>query len=478
MAPKDRHAPTAPWQRRYTAWLAAVDSVAVCSALLAAALTRFGADALDPAAVEGRWHGSAAALIAVSWLFALFTTGSYQAQVLGSGVEEYKRLVRASFLTFGVVAIASYAVRAPLSRGFVAGALPLGLSMLMIGRFVSRRWLVRQRLRGRAQHRVLAVGSDAAAEHLDLQLRREPAAGYRVVANYSLTARAEVMGDPDHGRLDAPTLAEAARAAGADMVAVTSSAVLHPQHLREISWELERTGIRLMVVPGLIDVRSPRISVCPVGGLPLLHVELPVFTGMTRVVKNLIDRCAAGVLLILLAPLLLALAFAVRSTSPGPALFRQGRIGTEGKPFRLYKLRTMYDDAEHRREALLALNNAHGPLFKIHRDPRVTPLGRFLRKYSLDELPQLINVLRGEMSLVGPRPPLPREVAEYRREVHRRLLVKPGMTGLWQVSGRSALSWEDTVRLDLYYVENWSIALDFVILMRTVSAVIRGSGAF
>lgn len=248
--------------------------------------------------------------------------------------------------------------------------------------------------------------------------------------------------------------------------------------LRRLAWELERYDTDLIVASSLVDVAGSRTTIRPVDGLPLLHVEHPRLSGGARVVKELVDRVGALVLLVLLAPLLVALAVWIRWDSPGPALFRQVRVGRGGRRFVIYKFRTMQVDAEQRLAELRHLNEHDGVLFKIRNDPRVTRAGRWLRRFSLDELPQLINVLKGQMSLVGPRPPLPDEVARYPADARRRLAVKPGMTGLWQVSGRADLPWEEAVRLDLWYVENWSLTLDLVILLRTLTAVYRASGAY
>jgi exopolysaccharide biosynthesis polyprenyl glycosylphosphotransferase len=248
--------------------------------------------------------------------------------------------------------------------------------------------------------------------------------------------------------------------------------------LRRLSWALERTGTDLVVATALLDVAGPRTTIRPVDGLPMLHVEHAELSGGRRLVKEVFDRVLSAVALAVTGPLLLGLAVAVRRTSPGEAFFRQVRVGRDGREFVLYKLRTMYAGAEQRQEQLNGHNECDGVLFKMKDDPRVTPLGRWLRRYSLDELPQLLNVLRGDMSLVGPRPPLPCEVERYPADVRRRLVVKPGLTGLWQVSGRSDLSWEDSVRLDLRYVENWSPTLDLVILLRTITALVRTSGAY
>ena len=214
-----------------------------------------------------------------------------------------------------------------------------------------------------------------------------------------------------------------------------------------------------------------------VDGLPLLRLTEPTFTGLARMIKTVGDRLAAGLLLLLVAPVLVGLAIVVR-IDDGPVLFRQYRVGRHGKQFRMVKFRSMERNAEQRRHELEGSNKADDPIFKLYDDPRVTKVGSFLRRYSLDELPQLVNVLAGSMSLVGPRPPLPEEVAMYLRDAQRKLLVKPGLTGLWQTSGRSDLSWEESVRLDLRYVENWSLALDAMIVWRTIGAVARGTGAY
>ena len=243
-------------------------------------------------------------------------------------------------------------------------------------------------------------------------------------------------------------------------------------------WRLEGSGVELLVAPGLIEVAGPRLHIRPFEGLPLLSVEQPRFEGWRRVVKGAVDRCAAAAALLVLAPVLLGIALAVRLTSSGPALFRQERIGINGRPFTMLKFRSMVVDADQRLAEIQAGNISDGLLFKMREDPRVTRVGRWLRRLSLDELPQLLNVLGGSMALVGPRPPLPNEVARYDSSVSRRLLVKPGLTGLWQVSGRSDLPWEEAVRLDLRYVENWSLALDLLILWKTARAVLSSSGAY
>ncbi len=280
-----------------------------------------------------------------------------------------------------------------------------------------------------------------------------------------------VVGDP--GRI-----LDAVDATGAHVVAVASHPDLAGQSLRRLSWALEERGVELVVSPGIVEVAGPRLSIRPVAGLSLLHLERPTLGGARMFAKTVFDRVLGGLLLLATAPLLALLAVAVRADSPGPVLFRQTRVGIDGRRFTMLKFRSMVRDAEERRDDLLDLDEGNGVLFKVRRDPRVTRVGSLLRRFSLDELPQLINVLRGDMSLVGPRPPLPEEVAEYDGDAVRRLRVRPGMTGLWQVSGRSDLSWEESLRLDLRYVDNWSMALDLSILWRTWRAVVRGAGAY
>jgi exopolysaccharide biosynthesis polyprenyl glycosylphosphotransferase len=261
------------------------------------------------------------------------------------------------------------------------------------------------------------------------------------------------------------------------VVAVSSAPGWGPRRLHELSWQLEGSNIELAVNPGLMEIAGPRLHITPVDGLPLVRLTEPRFTGGKRLLKNVIDRVGAAIGILIGAPLLIAIAIAVR-TDGGPALYRQERVGVGGRKFRMIKFRSMRVGADRELALIASRNEGDGPLFKMRRDPRVTRVGAILRRYSLDELPQLFNVLTGSMSLVGPRPPLPREVESYGDDARRRLLVPPGMTGLWQVSGRSELSWEETVRLDLRYVENWSVTLDVLILWKTVNAVICGRGAY
>jgi exopolysaccharide biosynthesis polyprenyl glycosylphosphotransferase len=449
------------WRSAHLTRLVILDGLVIWIALTTAAYSRRGVTSLSVAASGGISYGVLVFATAAFWLLALSARGAYESRFYGTGPEEYKRVISATLVTFGTVAVISYAFKLQLPRSFVAVSLPMGLSLLLLGRYFARRWLIKRRHKGLSLHRVVAVGDNESVENLRAQLAREQQAGYNIVGSC-----------PSNGDIIA-----ALRASQADTLAVTASADMTSQRLREISWGLEGTNVALIVAPSLTDVAGPRITVHPVGGLPLLHVDEPQFTGWRRFLKSGIDRTGATLGLLILSPVLLCAALAVRLTSPGPALFRQRRTGVNGKDFLVFKFRTMYRDAEASLAELQSKNESDGLLFKIKVDPRVTRVGAFLRRTSIDELPQLLNVIAGQMSLVGPRP-LPVDDADFQGHVRRRMLVRPGITGLWQVSGRSDMLWDDAVRLDLYYVENWSITLDLMILARTVRTVIFGSGAY
>ena len=394
---------------------------------------------------------------------------------IGHGVQEYRQVFQASSWLFAVLAIAAFAFKLDFSRVYVLLAFPLGTLLLLIGRWGARQWLVRQRAKGRLSDRVLLVGDREHVASLVVALGRVPDAGYNILgacvdhAPGGKVAEVPVLGPESDVLLQALEL-------DVDVVAVSSSAGLGPTGLRQLGWALEGLDIDLVVAPGIMDVAGPRVLTRPVQGLPLIHVEAPTFAGPQLVIKSIMDRCGAVLALILFLPVLLAVAIAVKLEDGGPIFFTQERVGRDGRTFSMIKFRSMVVDAEQRLPSLLAANEGAGPLFKLHADPRLTSTGSFIRRYSLDELPQLFNVLRGEMSLVGPRPPLPREVATYETDTRRRLLVKPGMTGLWQINGRSDLSWDESVRLDLYYVENWTPVLDLMIMWRTALVVVRPEG--
>lgn len=471
------------WRSRYKIRLAITDAFVVCWAVFGAYIARFG---LDPAASQANDanYGWLSVVIAILWWLMLAAWSSRQSRILGAGSEEYKRVAAASLWLFGLIALFSYVLRLDTARGYVGLALPLGLAGLLLGRWLLRQHLNVERQRGDSMSRLLLLGGPGAVAHLAKSLSQARHAGYLPIAAYMPGASEELSHEVESGLPVLGHTAETSAILGAidqcdaDAVAVSAGVQLHPQTLRHLGWELAARNVALIMAPALTDIAGPRIHTQQVAGLPLIHVTTPTLEGGQRVAKRLFDIVIAGLIILAALPLMIVVAILVKLGSRGPILFKQERIGMEGKPFYMLKFRSMVTDAEQQLAALQAQNEASGLLFKMKNDPRITPVGRYLRKYSLDELPQLMNVLGGSMSLVGPRPPLPGEVAAYEQDVRRRLLVKPGLTGLWQVSGRSNLSWQDSVRLDLYYVENWSLAGDLVILLRTFRAVFQSSGAY
>jgi exopolysaccharide biosynthesis polyprenyl glycosylphosphotransferase len=464
------------WQARYVRLVILVDLAIILASALLALHLRFGE---HKTSVSGVSYALLSIVLVPVWMGSLYLARAYEPRFLGTGADEFKRVSAASLRLMAVLAIVAYIFKIEIARGYVAVALPLGTLLLLLGRYGQRRWVHAERRRGQFVHRVVVVGGVEGIRDLAEQFTRESYVGYALVGACMPTT-SEAFALPGVPVLGSMTqVMRAVSESGADTVAVTSGPGMSPAVLRQLSWEIEGTGIGLVVAPALLDVAGPRISVRPVAGLPLLHVEEPELTGVRQVVKATVEWVAATIAFIAILPIVIAMMIVVRLDSPGSPLFRQTRVGRNGKEFTVYKMRTMRADAESLLDSLREQNEAaDGLLFKIRDDPRVTRVGRYLRKWSLDELPQLWNVVRGDMALVGPRPPLPGEVAQYGAEVARRLLVRPGITGLWQVSGRSNLSWDDSVRLDLYYVENWSLALDAMIVWKTIFAIFRKEGAF
>lgn len=448
------------------------DALVALVASVIAMLVRFGA----PPPYDG-WYLVLTLALPVLWVGTLYLGRCYERRFLGEGADEFRRVFESAVRLFATMAIVLYAVNWEMARGYAIIVLPLTTVGSLLVHLAGRRALRRAERTGHARQRVLIIGTERATAEMVRHLRRQPNS-FEIVGALVDVSRSQVIeGVPVVGR--SADAHEVVQGHHVDAVAVAAWSTFSQHDLRKFAWELEGSDIDVLVTPNLTDVSGPRISVRPVGGLPLLHVEQPEFTGVRRIVKGAFDRGMALLALLLLWPIMAVIAIAVRLDSKGPALFRQTRVGRDGNDFSMVKFRSMTADAEDRLVDLTDDNvHADGPLFKIHDDPRITRVGAFLRKTSLDELPQLWNILVGNMSLVGPRPPLPREVAEYGDDAHRRLLVKPGLTGLWQISGRSDLSWEDSVRLDLYYVENWNLFFDMAILVKTFKAVLAKRGAY
>lgn len=469
-------APDTPrWQRRFTGLVVLGDLVTVTVLTTVAVLVGLtGVEAIDRARI-----GSG--LIAAGLLAAaLPLSRAWDGHVLGSGSAEFLRLGRAVLLADVLLAFGGLALMVNSSREWVFVLVPaIGAALLGV-RCAMRKALHRQRSRGRGLAPVLAVGEASCVADLIGRTRRDPHFGWRVTGVCTPTGTGTGGGDVVDGVPVLGDLDDVSRLAGDGdhrVVAICRSPGWGPARLHRLAWDLEGSATDLAVDPGLMEIAGPRMHITPVDGMPLLRLSEPRFSGVAKVLKYVADRFVAGLLLLAVAPVFLLVALAVKLGDGGPVFFRQERVGTNGRTFGMLKFRSMCVDAEARL-ASLANDHGDGPLFKMRDDPRVTRVGAFLRTFSLDELPQLLNVLGGSMSLVGPRPPLPREVAAYADDARRRLLVKPGMTGLWQVSGRSSLTWEESVRLDLRYVENWTPALDLLILWKTVGAVLRSRGAY
>ncbi|MBY0690182.1 sugar transferase [Microbacterium marinilacus] len=465
------------WRARYARGLRITDAVVLTVVVFTTQLLWLGLHARIPGqtGLLPSSYTIFSAIVIALWLLVLALNDTRNDRVIGVGSTEYKRIFDSSFMLFGAIGIIAFLLQINVARGYLLLSFPVGILALFVERWVWRRWLGRQRARGAYSARVVIVGSERSVVHVARELKRQPGAGYRVVGACLPAGRSSetVRGTdiPVIGNVN--TVERAMQISGADTVVIASTDELGAARVKEISWSLEAGQKHLVLAPSITDIAGPRIHTRPVAGLPLIHVETPRFSAGQRFVKRMMDLGASIALVTLLSPLLLVLALFVKLTSKGPVLFRQVRVGLHGREFRMLKFRSMVQDAEARLAALQQEQD-HGNevMFKMRDDPRVTPVGRIMRRFSLDELPQLFNVIGGSMSLVGPRPPLPREVEKYADHVHRRFLVKPGITGLWQVSGRSTLSWDDTVRLDLSYVENWSLLGDLVILLKTFRAAL------
>ncbi len=471
------------WEHAYQRRLVVTDALILAATLLGTQTVWIGIDgstrvaaSTGPTALP---YSLASVLLFALWLVSLKVHGTRSPRVIGSGFTEYTRIGNASFRLFGLVGIVALLAQFQPARGFIVTAFPIGVGLLVTSRWMWRQWLRRQRRDGHYLIRVLLVGAPGSLARMHDEFARRPYLGFDIVGA-CLPSRVHRNEAPSTvralGTFD--EVAVIARRERVHTVALAGSEDLPPEAVRRIGWKLESSGVDLMVAPAITEVAGTRVHTRPVGGMPLMYVESPSYEGGKKTAKAVIDFGLAWLGLLLALPVMLVTAIGVKVTSPGPVLFRQQRIGLNGKSFDVYKFRSMRVGADAELAALLREQGTDDtPLFKVDNDPRITRFGTFIRKYSLDELPQLLNVIRGEMSLVGPRPQRAEEVALYDNAAGRRLLVKPGITGLWQVSGRSDLSWEDTVRLDLYYAENWSLVDDFVIMLWTVKTVLQSRGA-
>lgn len=471
------------WTNKYRKILHVSDLVSVTLAVTLAHLTRFGVGT-EYMTGGGRLnipYLAVSAGIWMAWMSSLAVYRTRDARIVGSGVDEYKRVISSTVIVMGLIAVFCLTFQVDISRGYFALAFPVGLGSLILCRLLLRQWLKGQRAKGRYLSKVIILGRPKDVRYVAKQIQRRENSVYQVVGVALTSPRHRECGTaakPIPVVADQNTIVSAVRRLRADAVIVAGRVKGPSSYVQELGWELEESATQLILTTGLTNVAGPRIHTRPVEGLPLMHVELPQFSGSKHVLKRGLDVVLSLAALVMLIPVFAVLAVLIKRDSPGPVIFRQERVGRDGKSFEMLKFRSMVQSAEDDLAGLLDRNEGAGVLFKMEHDPRVTSVGRWMRKHSLDELPQFWNVFRGHMSLVGPRPPLPREVEQYDGRVHRRLYIKPGLTGMWQINGRSELDWKEGVRMDLYYVENWSLAGDLRILWRTVGVVRRPVGAY
>ena len=470
------------WVRFLRRLLRCTDSLLVIVSVMAGFLVPFEGGQPSAGTFADLNGAFIAAVLGVMWIAALSLYRTRDPQILGAGSNEYKRVAAASGAVFGLLAVLLVAFRIQPASAFYLVSLPLGLILLPGSRWIARRWYNARQAQGQFLVKAIVIGQAEDVRYVLKRIARNSGAVYEILGVSMPGGRRGTTLDVDGRRVpvlsSTDDVVRTVGRCGAEAVIVAGPVPGGNQYIRELGWGLEEHQAELVLASSLTNVAGPRIHWRPVEGLPLMHVDVPRYNGAKHACKRLLDIAVAAAALVLLSPVLLTLALIVKHDSPGPVLFRQERVGKAGNPFRMLKFRSMVVNAEAALAGLGAQNEGAGVLFKMHNDPRVTKCGRWMRRYSLDELPQFWNVLTGEMSLVGPRPPLQREVGGYERHTHRRLLIKPGITGLWQVNGRSDLPWDEAVRLDLYYVENWSIMGDVIIMWRTFRAMFAPAGAY
>lgn len=466
-AVRPRESDHSGWLRSYLWTAGVVDGLCALAAGLLALEARFGGWPKRPLG-----YLVLTTLMPLVWVVSVAVARGYDARFIGVGPDEFRNVMNVGASLTAAIAILSFLTKSDIARGYVVIALPCATMFDLLARYGLRKGLHRRRKAGACMRRVIAVGPAARVADLIGEMRREKYHGLSIVGACLTegTLLTEIAGIPVLGGFRSVSAAIAEL--DADTVAVAAYRDLTRMRLHEFAWELEATGTDLFVAPALLDVAGPRTTIRPVAGLPLLHVEHPEFSGVRWVIKRVFDKLAAAAAVVICAPLLAVIAVVIALRDGRPVLSRQPHVGKDGRTFTRYKFRTMVHARQRKAEPAGASEGAGQPV-KLRDEPRVTPIGSWLRRHSLDQLPQLFNVLKGDMSLVGPRPPVEDEVARYSDYVRRRLAVKPGITGPCQLSRRSGLSWEEAVRLDLHYVDNWSLSLDVQILWKSCPAVVK-----
>jgi exopolysaccharide biosynthesis polyprenyl glycosylphosphotransferase len=474
------------WERKVVRRIFLTDAAVVAFAVGVAHVLRYDVMPVPPDILAevrpGVWQVSVG--IFIGWMVALSVFRTRDPKTFDNGSRQYQRVARSTFALFGWVAITALLVKWEISRGFLAISIAVGTTLLFMERRAWRAWVLRKRRQGDYLARVLVIGGVRSAKAMTLRFSEDTMSGFRVVGVW-VPDRVAAPDERFHANDSAvpvlgteSDLGQALDIDAVDTVVVTDTEHLGHDGMRELAWALEDRNVNLLVAPNVVDVAGPRIHLQAHGNMPLIYLSGPSYSKARTLRRAIFDRSFAATVLLFSAPVLLTAILAIRLTSRGPIFYRSERIGTDGVRFQMLKLRTMVLNADQLQADLHHHKDGSGPLFKLVDDPRVTRVGRFLRRYSIDELPQFVNVLRGDMSVVGPRPWVDTEVDPYSEFMRRRVLVKQGVTGLWQVSGRSDLTWEDSVRLDLDYVENWTMLRDMQIIVRTARAVLASRGAY
>lgn len=476
---------------KYKKWVRLSDTLLIAFSLLTAYLIRFGLNTANfvveiaPNTLQVSYP-IICIIFGTTWIFSVYLSGSWERRILGTGVSEYQRLVSATFVSFTILGLAMYTINASFSRQIVFSSMLFGLISLISSRWMWRQWLVKNYRRGLQQEKLLVIGYPNEISTFISQSKRHPTAGFNVVgactigvdSTFQLDKRFSVL--PNSKILTSSFVISEMKKYEAESILFFDIKNNDSELLEELSWSLDPNVNRVYLSVSGLDIFGPRLHSRQLNSFDLFEAEVPSFSLFSLTMKRIFDFCIAVLATLLISPLLIIIGLAIRINSPGPIIFRQERVGLNGKKFTMYKFRSMKEGSHLLHEQLAAAQQEKtgNILFKLNSDPRVTPLGAFLRKWSLDELPQLLNVIRGDMSLVGPRPPLASEVEHYDKRVHRKFLVRPGLTGLWQVSGRSNLNWEESVRLDLLYVQDWSLILDAFILLKTFRIIFTKQGAY
>jgi exopolysaccharide biosynthesis polyprenyl glycosylphosphotransferase len=465
------------WRARLGRAMVAVDTLVIAVSILLAYLIRAELGDIG-LVVPLRLELSVALGTLPLWLAILYMFGCYRPEYMNQGGEAFLRFLAGNVVALLMLGFTSFLFRLELARLWALVLTALVTVLGTLARAIVRRYLRRQRARGRYVQRVVIVGSDPEAQAVAAAMRIDPGLGYQV-SGFVTDDRAMGEWVMDDLRVIGGTgdVLAVARSHGAGLVLISPTGV-PPGTLKDVTVALEGSAVDLAVAPSLFEVMTHRMAVESVANVAILHVEQVRLIGWKAAIKRTVDLVGATVLLVLAAPVMAVAAAGVKAQDGGPVFFRQTRVGKDGRRFEMLKFRTMVQDAEDRLQEVSSLNEAGHHFFKIRADPRVTRVGRVLRKWSIDETPQLVQVIRGEMSLVGPRPPLPAEVARYEPWHLRRLRVRPGITGVWQVSGRSNIPFDEAVRMDVFYIENWTLGYDLFLLAKTVVAVLGRRGAY